>query len=296
MKPADAVRLLQSRPRSLSDVSSHLRFDLIATKRRRKKRAIAPDDFLHQLKRVPLANKKVITGYLTLSAKGDDQHRHVYEGHWESALEELRELGAALKVVGPAVGLFTEGLDSLPDIDFFVLQLHHAQDENARLLMGKVPLGKREITSYIPDLALECLAYLSRLSLNLSDLGYRANSSKTKQANNSSKGASRSAASDDKEDPFDEKYLRILRVLRDKRCTSNEARMPLDNIAKQIDPHNNKTLVQKQSPWLAKNGYIDTLTCRPKKGHSGGCFITPKGLAHLQKSEKKGRVKRGLLS
>jgi hypothetical protein len=95
------------------------------------------------------------------------------------------------------------------------------------------------------------------------------------------------ASSDDKEDPFDEKYLRILRVLRDKRCTSNEARMPLDNIAKQIDPHNNKTLVQKQSPWLAKNGYIDTLACRPKKGHSGGCFITPKGLAHLQKSEKK---------
>jgi hypothetical protein len=163
MKPADAVRLLQSRPRSLSDVSSHLRFDLIETKRRRKKRAIAPDDFLHQLKRVPLANKKVITGYLTLSANGDDQHRHVYEGHWESALEELRELGAALKVVGPAVGLFTEGLDSLPDIDFFVLQLHHAQDENARLLMGTNLSGESDKTSFIANLELESHGYLSRI-------------------------------------------------------------------------------------------------------------------------------------
>jgi hypothetical protein len=295
MTPVEAVRRLQSRPKSLSGLLSCLQFVTNAAGRRRKKPAIAPDDFLYQLKRVSLPNERVITGYLTFSSNGDDQHQHLYESHWESALKELEELGAALKVVGPAVGLFTEGLESLPDVDFFVFQLHHAQDENARLLMGtNLNLsGEHDKTSFIADLELDSHGYLSRIGDIL-----EGKVATPWVAENTRKKAAKTLSSKvpmaiNGAPVLKENHLAILEALHALKAKNARSRRTREQIAKHIDKDNNLETIAKPIAYLSKCDYVDTLRGRTPNGMPRGCFITSEGLKRLKEETTVRRRKGG---
>ena len=294
MKPADAVRRLESRPKSLSGLSSRLQFAANAAGQRRKKPAIAPDDFLYQLKRVCLPNDRAITGYLTFSPNGDDQHQHLYESHWESALDELRELGAALKVVGPAVGLFKEGFNSLPDIELFVLQLHHAQDENARLLMGTTLLGESDNTSFIADLELDSHGYLSRIGDILEGkvaTPWVAENTRKKAAKTLSSKVPMAINSDRPQ--LEENHLNILKALRNLNAKDATSRKTREQIAKHIDKDNSVETVARPIAYLSKCEYVDTLKGRAPRGMPPGCFITSEGLKRLKEEINVRRLKGG---
>lgn len=82
-----------------------------------------------------------------------------------------------------------------------------------------------------------------------------------------------------------EKYLRILRALRELGANSNKNRRTLQQVADQIARGSNKSLVDKYTPLLSRRGLIDSFKNRPKAGLPGGVFITRAGIAALAEAE-----------
>jgi hypothetical protein len=284
----------------LSSIHSSIEFrrSKSAARRPTAEDSCHPEDLIHHFNRVEHGNGWAISGYIRLPWNGDDENWGLYQSQFNAAVRELEELGEALRVVGPAAGVFVTGVESAGDLEFWIIQLHHSTHANVRMLLATPQAEGHDPTSVIDDLSVESRTYMARIADEVERRIPSTLVPEHQQLEARQSASSKTVELSENDEPrLQLNHIKVLKCLRKLRARSNKTRKSREDIGRDIVEYGNAETVSKETAYLGRCGYVDTLKHRPSRGMPGGCFITQAGLERLrveeQASKKRDRRKGG---
>lgn len=285
----EALTRLRRGANFLSSIHSSIEFrrSKSAAKRQTVEDFGHPEDLIHHFNRVDLGNGLAVSGYIRLPWNGDDENWSLYQSQFNAAIKELEELGEALRVVGPAAGVFVTGLESAGDLEFWIIQLHHSTHANVRMLLATPQVGEIDPTSVILDLSVKSETYLARIADEVERRIPSTLVPEHQQLEARQTASLKTVELSGNDEPrLQLKHIAVLKCLRKLRAKSDSTRKTRERIGQCIDDYGNAETVSKEIAILARHGYVDTLKNRAPRGMPGGCFITEAGLERLKAEER----------
>lgn len=290
----EAITRLRRGANFLSFMQSSIYFERTKTaaSRRMAEDSCHPDDFIHHFDHVDLGDGRAISGYIRLPWNGDDENWVLYQSQFNAAIKELEELGEALRVAGPAAGVFVTGLESAGDLEFWIIQLHHSTHSNVRMLRATPQAEGIDPTSVILDLSGKSETYLARIEDEIERCIPSTLVPEYQQLEAKPSASIKTIELSENNEPHLQlRHIAVLECLRELGAKSDSTRRTREQIGRCVEKHGNSDTVKKPVTFLAKCGYVDTLKNRPPAGMPGGCFITEAGLKRLTAEEEKQHAK-----